>query len=151
VKGRFLLRITTGPAVPLSEPRKPLDSCLCFLTVTGSGYLVGEAMTLAIADAPSTPPFFSLIFWQNHKVVERPTWEQNIQPIMAMYARLFPGMASILDISDLPTVKAHVGALQNRFRRLRTDPGFMPVSRDMSPATVDMVLRFLDGLAKEQS
>ena len=149
-RGRFRLHVKTGPAVPLTEVRKPLDSFLCFLTATGTGYLVGEAMTLKPRTGPPTPPFLSLIFWQNHNVVDQPDWDLKIQPLMAMYARLFPGMVSILDISNFKTVKANAAVLKNRFERLRTDPGFMPVSRDMSPATVDMVVRFLDRLIKEQ-
>jgi hypothetical protein len=149
--GHFRLLVKTGPAVPLTPLREPLDSLLCFLTATGSGYLIGEAMILKPKTGPPTPPFLTLLFWQNSKVVEQPTWDANIQRLMAIYARLFPGMTSILDISDLATVTANAGALINRFERARSDPGFMPVSRDMSPATVDMMLRFLGGLTKEQS
>ena len=69
---------------------------------------------------------------------------------MSLYARLFPGMMSILDISDLATVRAFAVPLKDRFQRIRTDPGFMPVSRDMSPSTVDMIVQFLDTLSKEQ-
>lgn len=144
--GHFPLSIKTGPAVPLTDIRKPLDSFLCFVDVWGSDYLVGEAMK---SPGPPTPAFVSLLFWQNHRVVARPQWDANIQPLMAMYARLFPGMVNILDISDLPTVKGFAAVLKDRFQRMRDDPGFMPVSRDMSPATVDMVVRFLDGLSQE--
>lgn len=149
-RGRFRLRVKTGPAVALTPVRRPMDSCLCFLAATGTRYLVGEAMTLPPRTGPPTPPFLSLLFWQNHQVVRTPSWEPHIQPIMRMYARLFPGMKSILDISDLATVEANVAVLKDRFERLRTNPGFMPVSRDLSPATVDMVVRFLDSLPKEQ-
>lgn len=151
--GRSRLTVRTHAAVPLSEmkARKALDSIVCNVTAAAAknAYLVGEAMTLPFP-APATPPFLSLLFWQNHEVVERPTWEANIQPILRMYARLFPGMTSILDISDLATVKANAGVLKERFRRLRTNPGYMPLTRDMSPATVDMVVRFIDSLTKEQ-
>lgn len=147
---RFQLRMQTGQAVALTPTRVPLDSYLCLVQASGPGYLVGEAMTLRPNTGPPTPPFLSLLFWQNHQVVEEPAWERDIQPLMRVYARLFPGMMSILDISDLATVRANVGPLKSRFERVRTDPGFMPVSRDLSPATVDMILRFLDGLEKEQ-
>lgn len=148
--GRFQFRLQTGPASPLTRIREPLDSYLCLVQASGPGYLVGEAMTLKPNTGPPTAPFLSLLFWQNHKVVAQPDWATTIQPLMRIYARLFPGMMSILDISDLATVRANVVPLKNRFQRVRTDPGFMPVSRDMSPATVDMILRFLDSLAKEQ-
>jgi hypothetical protein len=148
--GCFRMSLKTGPAQTLTPLRVPLDSFLCFLAASGSGYLVGEAMTLKPQTGPPTPPFLTLLFWQNHQVVDKPAWVPNIQPLMVMYARLFPGMKSILDISNLATVTANAAALKNRFQRERTDPGFMPVSRDMSPATVDMMLRFLDSLTKEQ-
>ena len=150
--GRFPLQVKAGPAVPegkMPALRIPLDSLLCFVTATAKekDYLVGEAMTLSPARGPATPPFLSLILWQNHRV-KAPTWE-NIEPIMQMYARLFPGMVSILDISDLDTVKANAAVLKNRFERDRKNPGFMPVSRDMSPTTVKMVVEFLKPFVKE--
>jgi hypothetical protein len=164
--GRFQLHVKTGPAVPLTEMtkvRKPLDSFLCFLEVTGKDFQVGDA-----GDTPPLP-FISLLFWQNHKsvvdgkVIDNPVWVNEekqkkkdpdrrgeIYPIMLMYARLFPGMVSILDISNLAMVKIYVDALIDRFSRDRTDPGFMPVSRDLSPSSVTMILTFLNRLKQEK-
>jgi hypothetical protein len=103
-----------------------------------------------------------LIFWQNLKVVPdavindkgvdvKKIWEKYIYPIMYMYARLFPGMVSILDISNLGIVTQKAEALIDRFLRDRRNPGFMPVTRDLSPATAHMVVVFLERLIKERS
>ena len=143
--GRFQLLVETGPAVPLTPVRKPLDSFLCFLVASGAGYAVAED----IVGLPSAP-LLSILFWQDHQVVEQPTWAANIGPLMQNYSRLYPGMKSILDISDPETFKAFAAPLRARFELDRNDPGCMPVTRDMSPATLRMMLQFLDSLMKEQ-
>jgi hypothetical protein len=73
-----------------------------------------------------------------------------VGPILQNYARLYPGMKSILDIGDLATVTAFAAPLRARFALDRNDPACMPVTRDMSPAMLQMMLRFLDSLPKEQ-
>ena len=138
--GQFALSVKTGPAQSLAanEYRRPMDSLLCFLNVSSNQGLVGEN--------PGTGPYLpmlSLLFWQNQWIVAQPSWNQNIQPILNIYARLYPGMVSLLDIADEATVKANANAIRARLNLAASDPGFMPVVRDMSPATIAMLSSWL--------
>jgi hypothetical protein len=146
--GKFALSLRTANAISASEMpplRKSMDSLLCFLKATGQTYVVGET-NYQPEDFPPAPPLISLLFWQDLLVVAQPTWDESISPILSQYALLYPGMKGRLDISNLATVTAYRDALVARYRTPRTDPGFMPVVRDMSPATVNMMLAFLEQL-----
>lgn len=62
---------------------------------------------------------------------------------MHVYMRLYPGMKSILDLEDYTVVQQNAAALQHVLSAAVTDPGHMPVTRDLAPAKVQMVLRWL--------
>jgi hypothetical protein len=147
--GKFNLTLQTEAAVEAKDMpplRRNMDSLLCFLQATGQGYVVGET-NYQPPGYPPEAPLIALLFWQDLWVVARPTWEANIRPILSRYALLYPGMKSRLDISDLATVTAYRSALLARYATARTEPEFMPVVRDMSPATVSMMIAFLDSLS----
>jgi hypothetical protein len=148
LSGKFALTLRTNAAVEASEMpplRRNMDSLLCLLQATGQGFAVGEA-NYQPAGYPPELPLLALLFWQDSWVVARPTWEANIRPILGRYALLYPGMKGRLDIGDLATVSAYRQLLLARLAAPRTEPEFMPVSRDMSPATVSMMLAFLETL-----
>ena len=139
--GQFALSVKTGPGQSLASNRyrRPMDSLLCFLNVSSSQGLVGEN--------PGTGPYLpmlSLLFWQDQWIVAEPTWSANIQPILNIYARLYPGMVSLLDIGDEATVAANANGIRARLNLAASDPAFMPVVRDMSPATIAMLSRWLE-------
>ena len=52
-------------------------------------------------------------------------------------------MKGILDISDEATVKSFAKGMYHRFNLDIQDPAFMPVVRDMSPATLNMMKTWL--------
>jgi hypothetical protein len=85
----------------------------------------------------------TLLFWQNQKIVAQPTWQDDIEPILRIYARLYPGMTGIIDIGNEATVKANASAIAARLSLAVADPAFMPVVRDMSPATSAMLSQWL--------
>jgi len=143
--GRFVLTLKTGPAVPLQQIRVPLDSHLYFVVASLPGHMVGEDNYL-LPDFPPNPPLIALLFWQNHLVVQAPNtpnWANHIGPILRRYARLYPGMKGRLDISDLATVKGFARGMEVHFSLDSNDPGYMPVTRDLSPSTVQMMLTWL--------
>jgi hypothetical protein len=146
--GKFALTVRTYAALEASEMpllRRNMDSLLCSLQATGQSYVVGEA-NYQPPGYPPKPPLMALLFWQDSWVVAKPTWEANICPILRRYALLYPGMKSRLDISDLATVTAYRELLLACYAAPRTAPEFMPIVRDMSPATVNMMISFLDTL-----
>lgn len=138
--GQFQVTLTTGAAQPMASypARKAMDSLLCAVDcATSPSGSVGENPAFGI------PPV-SLLFWQDGFVVSSPTWQANIGPILTQYARLYPGMAGILDLSDQPTVLANARSIVQRMSLPVADPGFMPVVRDMSPATSSMITGWLE-------
>jgi hypothetical protein len=141
--GQFQLAIATGPAQSLAtnEYRRPMDSLLCFSKARSKGSAIGE--NPGTESVQPYMPFVALLFWQNQKIVASPTWQDNIEPILRIYARLYPGMAGLIDIGDEATVKANASAIDARLELAVADPGFMPVVRDMSPATSAMLSQWL--------
>jgi len=136
--GQFAMSIITGPAQSLANNpyRQPLDSLMCFVKATASELLIGEN---PFSPIPLYIPAISLLFWQDNWVTETPTWEKDIGPILHIYAKLFPGMTGRMDIGDETTVKANATGILSRFNKEILDPAFMPVVRDMSPATRAMM------------
>jgi len=135
--------MATGPAQSLAdnEYRRPMDSLLCFTKARSKSSAIGE--NPGTESAQPYMPFVALLFWQNQKVVAQPTWQKDIEPILRIYARLYPGMAGLLDIGDEATVKANASGIKARLELAVADPGFMPVVRDMSPATSAMLSQWL--------
>lgn len=68
-----------------------------------------------------------------------PTWTDDVYPIFLQYARLYPGMKSILDLSDYATVKANAGRFETVMNLPLCDPGMMPVTRDIAPVQLAMI------------
>ena len=62
-----------------------------------------------------------------------PTWTNDVYPIFLQYARLYPGMKGILDLSDYATVKGNIDRFKQVMNLPMTDPGMMPVTRDLAP------------------
>lgn len=150
--GQFAMTLTTGDSAPFeAEPsgtdendwlRQPLDSLICYVNVTSPNNLIGE--NPAIPNVPFYPAV-SVLFWQNqHVTTGVPTWNDNISPILGIYSLLYPGMTSRMDIGDEATVKANATAFKVRFNEPTDDPAFMPVVRDMSPETIEMMTKWLD-------
>lgn len=150
--GQFAMTLTTDNSAPFDpEPtnggknnwlRQPLDSMICYVNVTSEHNLIGE--NPAVPNVPFYPAV-SVLFWQNqHITTGIPTWNDNISPILGIYSQLYPGMTSRMDIGDEATVKANATAFRVRFNEPTDDPAFMPVVRDMSPETIDMMTRWLD-------
>jgi hypothetical protein len=52
-------------------------------------------------------------------------------------------MAQILNIGDETTVQSNAAAIAQRLSLLFLDPGLMPVTRDLSPAKVQMIVKWL--------
>lgn len=141
--GQFQLVLATGAAQSLAknEYRRPMDSLLCFTKAASKGSAIGE--NPGTEQAQPYMPFVALLFWQNQRVVAEPTWQDDIEPILRIYARLYPGMTGIIDIGNEATVKANASAIEARLNFAVADPGFMPVVRDMSPATSAMLSQWL--------
>lgn len=138
--GVAMLQVSTpGGDVNLPNRRKPLDSSIYYAVfLDPDGQPIGDAY----ADPQPNSNLTALRF-QTYTAPADPTWDNAVGPILQAYARLYPGMAQILDIGDETTVEQNAAAIAQRLSLLFLDPGLMPVTRDLSPAKVQMIVSWL--------
>lgn len=124
----------------LPQARQFLDTNLYFVTFSDpDGQDIGDAY----AD-PQPNANLSALRFQTYTAPADPTWENAVGPILQAYARLYPGMTQILDIGDETTVEQNAAAIAQRLSLLFLDPALMPVTRDLSPAKVTMIVNWLN-------
>jgi hypothetical protein len=119
----------------LPPPRVPLDSEVYFvamnINVPGGGESVGDS------EAP-----LSVLLFNAYTAPANPTWN-DVSAIFGAYARMYPGMKSRFDISDQSTVMGNPETVLDHMAVEITDPSYMPVTRDLSPAKVAMIISWL--------
>lgn len=138
-----LATVTTTINVPdmtLPAIRVPLDSYMHYAYMT-------DPDGNAIGDGPGGGVSLSVVLWNPFEAPANPTWT-DIGPIMTSYARLYPGMKSIFDISDPTAVSGFASAILGRMKASILDPAFMPVTRDLSPTKTAMVISWLTAQSK---
>ncbi|HEX6040377.1 hypothetical protein, partial [Longimicrobium sp.] len=132
VNGAAQATLTGGTNPPPTPDRTGIDGQVYNLTgpwwnqvMVGMMGVPAQAVLVFDAFAPASDP---------------PTWWTDIQPWMYGYARLYPGMRDILDISDYGTLvrpvrgtgKTGAQLVDEVFALPRTDANHMPVTRDLS-------------------
>lgn len=74
-----------------------------------------------------------------------PNWDEDVQPILAGYAALYPIMSRhLFDIANYDQVVAHRAALRLAFNRDIDDPNYMPVTRDLSASKRAIIIKWLE-------
>jgi hypothetical protein len=131
-----LADITTAVNVPnltLPALRQPLDSQVYYISLSDlSGNVIGDG-----------GPTFSVLLWNAFQAPAKPAWSADVSPIFTAYARLYPGMKSRLDISDEKTVVGFAKVIAGMMSLPVTDPAYMPVTRDLSPSKIKMIVSWL--------
>lgn len=79
-----------------------------------------------------------------YRAPEHPTWVADVQPILQRYANLYPAMRKVLDLSNYHHVVRYREAIKYSLNLPVTHPNHMPVTRALSPAKRDMIVRWLD-------
>jgi hypothetical protein len=128
------------PDVTLAAVRQPLDSQVYYVALNDSS---GNA----VGDGSAT---LSVLLWKAFQAPSNPTWN-DVGPIFAAYARLYPGMKSRLDISDETTVVGFATAVLGHMNTSVADPAYMPVTRDLSPSKMAMIVSWLKQVSQQQS
>jgi hypothetical protein len=130
----FLLITGSDPG----NPRGPID---------GQVYGIG----LNLPGQPQVPAsqwqFISLLVWDTFTPDDPITWWGSMQPIFQQYANLYPIMSRFLDMGDYNQVSqphpAHM--LYLAFSLDVANPNSMPVTRDLSWAKRQAILKWLKG------
>jgi hypothetical protein len=116
------------------------------------GYIDGQVYNVAYAVGAPPPQgaasmnpsqLLNALVWTGFEVPAEPTWLTDIEPIFRQYALLYPVMKPIVDLSDYASVVQRRALLLDAFTTPFEDPGYMPVSRDLSPAKRNMIVRWL--------
>jgi hypothetical protein len=134
----------TDRTLTLPPLREPLDSLVYLVTFVGPNGPIGDAAFRSQRDD------YAVLLFNAYEAPAKPTWEDDVGPILQAYARLYPGMQDRLDIADEATVKGFAPALYGRMAAPFDDPAFMPVTRDLSPARIEMILDWLRPLLPKQ-
>ncbi len=134
------------PDITLPVIRQPLDSQIYLIALTGT-----DQNNTPVGDGQSDATF-SVLLWKAFTAPANPTWETDISPVFTAYARLYPGMKARLDISDEATVKGFAGGILNNHMNVPiTDPAYMPVTRDLSPTKMAMIVDWLRQVSQQPS
>ena len=86
--------------------------------------------------------FISVRVYDAFRVKRHPTW-YDLEPIFKLYANLFPVMKHIVDLSSYASIVANAHLLAFSFGLPVDDPNSMPVTRDLSHAKRQAILRWL--------
>ncbi len=117
------------------------------------GYIDGQ-LYLVDARLPGQPnasrqPFDVVVAHVRdaYEVPAEPTWKDHIAPILTQYGNLYPIMShGFIDLADEAAVRANRDLLLLAFTAPQSDPNHMPVTRDLSAAKRQTVVRWLEGL-----
>jgi hypothetical protein len=87
--------------------------------------------------------FVSVLVFDTFVADEPPTWRGSLQPIFQQYANLYPLMDDIVDLADYESVCAMREMMLLAFEQPVDNPNSMPVTRDLSTAKRNAILRWL--------
>jgi hypothetical protein len=77
-------------------------------------------------------------------VIASPTWT-HVRPIFEQYARLYPSMTAVgLNLAATATMRGLLPAYKAAMLRDKKTFNYMPVTRDLSPDKVAMIIRWID-------
>jgi hypothetical protein len=118
-------------------PRRYLDGQLYILHYN----LAGESATIL-----QELDQISILVFSSFDAPERPAWS-DVQPILQQYANLYPVMSrGVFDFSRQDVADANARLLHFSLSKDVNDPGYMPVTRDLSAGKRAALLRYLEGV-----
>jgi hypothetical protein len=113
--------------------------------VDGQVYGVGYSWSKE-AD-PHYPPdpnnFVSVLVFDKYPLPPHPTWN-DVQPIFAQYAKLYPYMTGLINLADYAQVVKNLNPIKALLSLPTTDTRYMQVTRDMSPDKVSLILKWIE-------
>jgi hypothetical protein len=127
--GRATVRFTASSP---GHPRLHMDG-----QVYVFGYFVGPIATANLRG------MIAIRVFEAKAVPASPHWS-DVQDILTQYARLYPSMTAVIDLSNEALVRGTAGALAAALRRAETAANYMPVTRDLSRDRKALLLKWLD-------
>jgi hypothetical protein len=141
-----------------------LDGQLYFIIVYDPAPQQTDSLSW-LKQAPVQEHLISCLVFSDYPVNKNPEWAE-IQAMMGPYMKLYPSMREQIDLTDLHTFTVFSmnppwskvynadpgplgidkGGIPYYLTRDITDPRFMPISRDLSPAKILTTLYFIKNL-----
>ena len=143
--GKDLFKVTNGVAtvemnLPLKNPR-PYNVG----QVYSYQYFVDGQETEETDALKAFNSAIVVVVYDDFKIPPQPNWLRHIQPIFKVYANLYPVMKNnFLDLSDFFEVVQNRKALIRSMSVGTEDSNFMPVTRDLSPNKISMIIKWLN-------
>jgi hypothetical protein len=143
----FPLSITTGPSGTVELPLQASDPG------DPRTYIDGQVYGVTYGPGSTAPPVGSVgnpsqilnaLVWSGYEIPTTPTWTNDVEPIFQQYANLYPVMKQFVDLSNYNSVVAAASMIKKVFGVPVTDAKYMPVTRDLSRAKREMIIRWLD-------
>jgi hypothetical protein len=88
--------------------------------------------------------FVSILVWTTYSAPANPDWNNDVGQILTQYQKLYPVMKGFVDLGVYASVVANKTQMRDVFSHPETDPRYMPVTRDLSPAKRNMILAWLN-------
>lgn len=126
--GKVTIRLRAGDP---GHPRAHLDGQLY-----GIGFSIGTPVTANLRGE-----IFVRVF-ERVTVPDNPQWS-DVRDFLTGYARLYPSMTMIFDLSSERVVRTNRGLLATAVQRPETSPFYMPVSRDLSRDRKALLVSYL--------
>jgi hypothetical protein len=135
--GRAAITFTAGPLDPSQRDARRAD-------IDGQIYTFNHTWTTD--PQGQLPQPITVLVFENTPYVQSPTWTDDVSPILTQYARLYPFMKGLIDLSNYGSVTdtqfGWAAAIQAMISLPADDPAYMPVTRDLSLLHRDMILRW---------
>jgi len=107
-------------------------------------FLGGDWRKMGLPINPGVSIGFTILLWvKKEDLPEFPTWN-DVKNLLGGYAAIYPGMRGILNIGAQAIVDENAETIRTLMSKHVYDPGYMPVTRDMSPADTQLVIRYLN-------
>jgi hypothetical protein len=115
------------------------------------GYIAGQlyGIDYQLADQPAgylgnIMNYVSVLVFDKKVVPDKPTWYQDIQPLLTQYGNLYPIMSQyVVDLNNYESVVERISILKLAFSLPIEDPNHMPVTRDLGAGDRDTILKWL--------
>jgi hypothetical protein len=139
--GHAVLTLEVKPG-PFTFPpeRKLINSQLYFLGdpdgwqrwgALGPEVGAGCALTVLVFNKRAAPTY--------------PTWAE-VAPILGLFARLYPIMKQVVDLTDESAVRDNAFRIRQRLTAGVDSVAYMPMTRELSASDRELVVRYLDGV-----
>jgi hypothetical protein len=114
--------------------------------IDGQVYAVNYDLRASGAKTPRYSNFnnlVSVLVWEPYAPAHALSWWQDVYPILKQYSNLYPYMQNFFDLGDYDSVVQHKAAIAGVFNLPVGHPHYMPVTRDLSPAKRNAILKWL--------